>query len=213
MGVQPGSRLVQEHDLRVVDQREGDADALLQAAGQVPERRVFLLFQVKLVDQTVDVHVFRVHAGEVLTFSRTVEQVKGVEPLGEHANLFPDGADVPVGTHEQVARVDAGEYGVAEDIHEAPGRRLQALDDLDRRRLAGPIRAQQSANTSPFRTSKETSRPRGTGRTVRKVLYRDDPSGAGELDHRPGESSDGRDRSDIPPSRNDGAARHVRTWR
>ena len=56
-GVEPGRRLVEEHDLGVVHERNGDAEALLQAPGEVLVLLFGLVLEVHELYQPVDIGV------------------------------------------------------------------------------------------------------------------------------------------------------------
>jgi hypothetical protein len=70
----------------VVDQRDGDADALFQAAGQVLERGVPLVLRVEHLDEAVDVLVLVVHLAEVVDVLPHGQPLEGAEALGHHAD-------------------------------------------------------------------------------------------------------------------------------
>ena len=52
--VQPGSRLVEEQDLRIVDERVGEAEPLLHAAREALDVGVPLVAQVDEIEQVAD---------------------------------------------------------------------------------------------------------------------------------------------------------------
>ncbi len=89
-GVQAGGRFVQEHDAGVVHHGGGDADALLEAAGQVLEVGVPLVLQVDEGDELVHVSPAVVHAGEEGYVLSHREEVEGIELLRQHSYLAPD---------------------------------------------------------------------------------------------------------------------------
>src|SRR5580693_1577709 len=56
--VEPGGELVEKDDLRIVDQCEGDEQALLLPSGEVHEPGRALVSQAELLEQTVAVDGF-----------------------------------------------------------------------------------------------------------------------------------------------------------
>ena len=143
--VEARGRLVDQQQLRVLDQRAGDADALALAAGKPVGALVDVLAQADPVEQAQrlgDV-VLGVHAQDAA-------QGAGVaEPAGQHVvhhrqpldqvELLEDHADVaalqPHLGIRQLEQVDAVEQ------HLAAVRLDQPVDAADQRRLAGAARA------------------------------------------------------------------------
>ena len=143
--VEARGRLVDQQQLRVLDQGAGDADALALAAGEAVGALVDVLGEADPVEQAQrlgDV-VLGVHAQDA------AQRAGVAEPAGQHVvhhrepldqvELLEDHADVAalqphlgIGELEQV---DAVEHDLA------AGRLDQPVDAADQRRLAGAARA------------------------------------------------------------------------
>ena len=128
--VEAGRRLVEEDELRVADQRERDVEPAPLAARELRRERVRLLVEPDERDRLVDVARFAVVAGVELE-----ALAHGQPRLG--ARLLQDGADAVAPGGVAVRRVDA------EHADLAVGARAEALEDLDRRRLAGAVRPEE----------------------------------------------------------------------
>ena len=67
-GIEPRGRLVDDDQLRVAEQRDGDAEALAHAAGEAAELLLARVPQVRLLEQRVD-DVAAARALSVMPFS------------------------------------------------------------------------------------------------------------------------------------------------
>src|SRR6266851_1986098 len=131
LGIQPGGGFVEEEDLGLVDERGRDTEALLLSARQLGYRRARLLGQVHLLQDRHGIDRAVVERAEHV---EQLEQVQAIEE-GRGLELHPDQV---LHFLRVLADVDAG------DDRLAVVRTAQALEDLDRRRLAGTIGAEQS---------------------------------------------------------------------
>src|SRR5581483_11633820 len=128
--VEAGRRLVEEDQLRVADQREPEVEAPLLPAGQRSHARVALL-----VEADERRHLFGVARPCVVAGEHAQALVHG-EARVERAALQHD-AHLLAPCARRVGGVDA------EHLDAAAGARAVALKDLDGRRLAGAVRAEQ----------------------------------------------------------------------
>ena len=130
-GVEPGRRLVEEHDLGVVHERNRDSEALLQASGEVLELFLALSCEVHELYQPLDIGV---PAGEqprvVLDGLPDRYPVERAEPLRKDADAGDDVALPLRDVHPEKA-------------HFSRRGRADGVDDLDGRGLAGAVRAQE----------------------------------------------------------------------
>ena len=128
--VEPGRRLVEEEQLRVADQRQGDVEAALLAAGEPRHASLGLLLEADQADRLGDVARGAVVAGEQL------ERLPDGE-LGSHPGLLEDDPDplAPVGG--RLLGIDS------EHRRLASGPLAVSLEHLDRGRLAGPVGAEE----------------------------------------------------------------------
>ena len=150
--IEAGGRLVEEQHLRVVDERVGEAQALLHAAGQALDVRVALVAEVDEVEEVAD-HPpppggrDAVAAGEEVEVLPDLHVVVDPEDVRHEAEDATGGVGVP-------ADVDPGDLGVA-------GRRCeQRREDPERRRLAGAVRARRGRRSRPRRHPGRGRRPR-----------------------------------------------------
>ena len=135
--VEPERRLVEEEDPRVVEQAAGEVHLLALAGRQGADPLLALLVEPDRVDQLVDP-------------VPAVARRQAVE-LAEHPELLADGQDpvarlLAAGDH---VHDPADLLGLALDVEaEDPGgplrRQEERRQDLDQRRLAGAVRAEQA---------------------------------------------------------------------
>ena len=129
--IEAGRRLVEEDELRVADEREREVEPPLLAARQRPRALVGRLRQAGQRDRLVDVARRRIQAGPVrdgLAHGQVPVHAAGLEHDAE-----------------PLAQGDRPRSGVeAEHGHAAARARAVALEDLDRRRLAGAVGPEQA---------------------------------------------------------------------
>src|SRR6185369_6977849 len=134
-GIEAGRRLVEEDQLRVADQRQAEVEPAPLPAREPTRTRVALLLEPDQLDHLVDRPRVLVVAGElgqllgdgdVLVHGRGLQQDPYPSPPVEPGGLRI-GAE-----HLYLA-------GIASAV---------ALEDLDRRRLAGAVRPQQAEDLS-----------------------------------------------------------------
>ena len=129
--VEPGRRLVEEEEIRVADERDAEVEPALLAAGERLHARVLLRGETDELDHLVDVARLLVVAGEHAVRLAHAEVRPELGLLEHDADPLAElGARVlwVVPEHGHLA-------GVAPSV---------ALEDLDRRRLAGAVRAEQA---------------------------------------------------------------------
>ncbi len=129
--VEAGRRLVEEDELGVADERDAEVEPPLLPARERLHLRVALLGQADEVDHLVDVARVPVVAGE-----DPVHLAHGQD--GPELGLLQDDAD-PLPERPLAAAGVEAEHG---DL--AAVALPVALEDLDRRRLAGAVRAEQA---------------------------------------------------------------------
>ena len=127
--VETGGRLVQEHDLRVVDQSGNDRESLRLTARQLADQGVPLLQQPDHVQQLIGRQCLPVEGAEQFEDLTESEMLEIGGRLQLDADDLADPARVVPDLHAQ----HQGGTG---------RRRLDAFDDLERRRLAGTIGSQ-----------------------------------------------------------------------
>ncbi len=128
--VETRRRLVEEHEVGVADERRAEVEPPLLTAGERLHFRVALLGKPDELDHLVDVPRLRVVAREHAMHLADGEQRRVLRVL-------EDDADALAKRGRRVARVVAehrGNAGVAPAV---------ALEDLDGRRLAGAVRAEE----------------------------------------------------------------------
>jgi hypothetical protein len=133
LDVDAGRGLVEKQDRRLVRQRLGDQHAPLHAAGQGQDLRVPLVPQRQVAQDSLDVRRVGLPAEQpAAEADRRPDAFEGigVQFLRDQADLAARGAIVAddvvaVGEHGARARID------------------DAADDVDQRRLAGAVRAEQ----------------------------------------------------------------------
>jgi len=139
-GVEAGGRLVEEDQVGVADDPDRDVGAAFLAAGEGADPCVPLVAEADQVDRLLDRPWSLVEAGEEV--DRLADGPERVELA-----LLEDEADAVAPGPVRGGGIDA-EDG---DLAAAP--LAVALEDLDRRRLAGAVGAEEP-KTSPLATSK-----------------------------------------------------------
>ena len=135
--VEPGRGFVEKDDLGIIDQRGGDPEPLLEAAGERVELGVGLVAQIGEVHQGVDV-------GLAPEYPRVVPQAFANGDSVERAEVLRKHADPADDLGLALADVQS-EHG---DL--ARRRRADRLDDLDRHALARAVGAQERENLTSF---------------------------------------------------------------
>jgi hypothetical protein len=135
-GIEAGGRFVKEDDLGVVDECEGDGEALPLTAGEFADRRVALLFEGEAGEQFVRVGAVGVEAGEHVEGLPDGEIVDERDGLELNADALFDGPGV-------ARNIDA------EDADGAGGRLAEALDHFEGGGLAGAV-GSEDAEDLPF---------------------------------------------------------------
>ena len=129
--IEAGGGLVEEHELGIVDEREGHAQALALAAGQDPGLGVAPLAQVERLDQLGG------RAGVA------VEAAEQVEDLGDRElRIEGSGLEAHPDPWLELVRA-AGDIDPEHGDLAAVGR-PKALEDLDRRGLAGAVGSEET---------------------------------------------------------------------
>ena len=129
--VEPCRQLVEEDQLGVVDEREGDEQALLLAAGQRHEPGVPLVAQAELLDQTVAVDRLPVQGRPEFDRFPDLDPLLELRLLQLHADALLQ--------RVHVSRRIQPQHGDG-----APVGRAQTFDALHRRGLAGAVRPDQA---------------------------------------------------------------------
>src|SRR6185436_6295721 len=136
--IQARHRLVQEHDLGIVQQRLGQAHALQHPLRELAQRKAPLGADAEAIERLADA-LPAVGGGLAEQPPVVVEQLLGgevvveVRVLGKVADAAPDR--------------DVAERA-AEDLGLAAGRKHQLHEQLERRRLAGAVRAQEAEDVA-----------------------------------------------------------------
>src|SRR3989442_5628879 len=135
--IESGGRLVEEQDLRLVDERGGDTEPLLLAARKLVDLGARLFGQVDLLEDRHGIHASAIQRG------KHVEQLEQAQPIEEcrRLELDPDQALDLLGLF---ANVDPGDDGPT-----AVGV-AQTLQNLDRSRLARDAWAEKAEDLSIF---------------------------------------------------------------
>ena len=128
--IEAGRRLVEEHQLRVVHQGQGNGQPLALPAGQVLRLGLASLGQPQRLDQLGCRPRLRVEAAEQ------------VDQLGD-GQLRIEGRRLEADPDPRLERVGVPRHVEAEHADLATVGLAKALEDLDGRRLAGAIRAEQ----------------------------------------------------------------------
>ena len=130
-GVESGRRLVEEHDLGVVHQRDRDSESLLQAPREVLVLLAGLVFEVHEVNEPIDVgSAAAIEPRVVLEGLPDRYPVERAEALRKDADAGDDLALLFRNVHP-------------EQPHVARRGRADGLDNLDGSGLAGAVRAQK----------------------------------------------------------------------
>ena len=129
LGVEAGRRLVEEEDLGLVDERQGQREALPLAAGEGVEGTVGFLAQGEAVDELIDVGPGAVEGAEQPQGLARRDLVLQRGGLQRDADPLLDAIGLPQRVH--VAQPDRAAVGAA-----------QADDAFDGRGLAGAVRAE-----------------------------------------------------------------------
>ncbi len=129
--VQPGRQFVEKDQFGIVDEREGDEETLLLAAGQRHEPGISFVAQAELLDQPIAVHVFSV---ERRPEADGFAQLDSFLELGL-LKLYAD----PL-----LQRVHVAPGIQPENRDETTIRGAQAVDALHGRGLPGPVRPNQA---------------------------------------------------------------------
>ncbi len=131
--VEPGRGFVEKDDLGIVDERGGDPEALLEAAGEGVEAGVGLAAQIGEVHQGVDV-------GVASEYPRVVPQALAHGDPVERAEVLREHADPP-------DDLGLGPGDVQPEHGDLSRRRIaDRFDDLDRDALAGAVGAEEREN-------------------------------------------------------------------
>src|SRR5438105_10138114 len=135
--IESSGGFIEKEDLRLIDERGGNAEALLLAARELIDLRARFFGQVDLLQRG---HRINTPAVERREHVEQLEQAKSVEEC-RRLQLDPDQAFYLVGVF---ANVDAG--------HQGPSivGLAQPLEDLDRRRLAGAVWTEQAEDLPLF---------------------------------------------------------------
>src|SRR5262249_53688031 len=123
-------RFVEEDELGVADQRERNVEATALPARELRRERLGLLVEADERDRLVDVARLAVVAGIKLEALAHGESRLGVR-------LLQDGTDAVAPRGVTACRIDS------EHAHLAGRAGAETLEDLDRRRLAGAVRAEE----------------------------------------------------------------------
>ena len=129
--IETRGRLIEEDEFGVVHQRQGDRKPLLLAPRQVHRPSIRSLAEVHRVDQLLRGHAMLEEAAE------QIEQLGHGQARIQRDALELD-ADTLLDRLWMVANIEA------EHLNRAGLGRSQALENLDRRRLAGAVRAQHA---------------------------------------------------------------------
>src|SRR5205814_1985390 len=129
--VEPGRRLVQEDELRVADERQAEVEPAPLAAGELSRARVALLLEPPQADHLL-------YRPRWLVVAAELGQLLGDGQVLVHRRRLEDDTDA-------LPPLEAGPRGIGtEDANVAAVALAVALQDLDRRRLARPVRAEQA---------------------------------------------------------------------
>src|SRR5262249_13001170 len=127
--VEPGCRLVEEQELRIANQRAGDREALWLAAGELADPCFGFLFERDAGNGFVGFEPAVVEAAKQRERLANRELLRQLGFLQRDADTLADVAVLSAPVHP-------------EDFDFAGRRLQQSFDDLDGRRLTGPIGTQ-----------------------------------------------------------------------
>ena len=134
--IQSRRQLVEEHDLRVVHECEGDEEALLLPAGERHEPRVALLVEPELPEQPVavgGVRIERLPEGDRLPHLDPLLELRLLQ-------LHPDA---------ELQRAPVADRVESEDLNPPRVGCPQPFDALQRRRLPGAVRSDEAEDLAP----------------------------------------------------------------
>ena len=161
--VEADGGLVEEDEVRIAGESEGEEDALLLAAGELAEHARLDAFEAGSANQVGIGHGIGVVA------AKDIDVLANPEHLGGPADLQHD-----AGTE---ARGGVARVGV-EDADGAAGRRAQPHEELDGGRFAGSIWAQESDDLSAMQGKRDVvQRDHAVAVTLGDVRKRGDGSG------------------------------------
>ena len=129
--IETGGRLVEEDEVRVADQRYSEVEPALLTAGKSLHARVSLLLEADELDHLVDVARPVVVTGEHAVRLGDGDRRPELRLLQHHADPLSEG-------RAGSSRIEA------EDVDLAPVAGPVPLQDLDRGRLAGAVRAEET---------------------------------------------------------------------
>src|SRR6185503_783517 len=129
--IEPGRRLVEKQELRIADERAREREPLLLAARQRADARAPLLLELHEPDDVLDRRPF---------VKEAAEQADGLLDR----ELFRELRLLKLNAEPLLQRFGVGLPVEAEHFYFACVARREALADLDRRRLAGAVRAEQA---------------------------------------------------------------------
>jgi hypothetical protein len=131
LGIEAGRRLVEEDELRVADEREGEIQPARLPAGQPADADVRALLQADDLDDLLDGARVRVERGPVRDGLADGQVAVHPAALQDDAGALPQGARPP-------GRI------VPEDGDDAAGAVAVPLEDLDGRRLARAVGSEEA---------------------------------------------------------------------
>src|SRR5260370_24152681 len=129
--VEPSRWLIEEKQLRIVEQRQRQRDPLLLPARKLPELRVPLLPERQPLEQRVAIHAACVQVAKQVDRLADFDLLRQISRLQAHADAILDLLALPAG-------IDP-EHG---DL--ASAARPQTFENLDGGGLAGPVRTEQA---------------------------------------------------------------------
>src|ERR1700716_436261 len=138
-GVQVSGGLVGEKDPRVMNERTGDRDTLLFAAGELVRVLALLPFQPHDAEHFLDLRL-EVAQG-ALGHAQREGHVLKYGQVGQQLEILEDHADLPPQVRE-MAPLEAAQI-LPLDLDDASGRLLLADQEADQRRLAGAARTNE----------------------------------------------------------------------
>ena len=144
--VEAGRRLVEEDEIGIADERDAEVEPALLAAGERLHARVALLGEPDELDHLVDV------ARRARSSRRTSRCVSRTVRFGQSSDCW---STTPMRSRNS----GPGRCGSCPSTrHLARVAVAVALEDLDRRRLAGAVRAEQAEDLAFARSSKSMPR-------------------------------------------------------
>ena len=131
--VQPGRRLVEEDEARLVDERQGDGEPLFLAAGKGAVEIVLFPQEVHPGEQRVDLHGLGIQPG------KEAHRLADADAVGQVGILQAD-ADAVLERGSLPGRVEPEHAGLAARA------RADAFEDFDGGRLARAVGSEQAEN-------------------------------------------------------------------